>query len=408
MNIKIPYSFVSMDKYSILRGLTRNIIIVGFVSLFTDLSSQMVFPLIPLFLTSIIGAGAWLVGLVEGLAETTASLLKVFSGYWSDKIKKRKPFILSGYGLSTIAKPLFAFASSGFFVLTIRVFERIGKGIRNAPRDAIIAESTDESVRGKAYGFHRAMDGIGSIFGAIIALILLPILGFRNIFLYAFIPGVIAVFLVLFIKEKNKSDNNDTIKNTYIKISLLKLPSNLKLFILVSSIFAVGHFGYAFLLLKVQNIGLSDDTAILFYVFFYIIYTILVIPSGILSDKIGRKPILVIGYILFGITSLGLMFSNSFYFVLLFFIVYGVFFAMIDGVQRAFVVDLAPPELKATALGTFHTAIGLVALPGGFIAGLIWDIISPEGTFLYGLILTIFSLMIFIFVKNNKDFKILR
>jgi MFS family permease len=395
-----------MDKNSLLLGLTRNIIIVGFVSLFTDLSSQMVFPLIPLFLTSVLGAGAWLVGLVEGVAETTASLLKVFSGYWSDKIKKRKPFILTGYGLSTIAKPLFAFASSGIFVLLIRVSERIGKGIRNAPRDAIIAESTDESVRGKAYGFHRAMDGVGSIFGAIIALILLPILGFRNIFLFAFIPGAIAVFLVLFIKEKNKSDKHATKQDISIKISLKKLPRNLKLFIFVSSIFAIGHFGYAFLLLKVQNIGLSDNTAILFYVFFYIIYTIFVIPSGILSDKIGRKPIIIGGYILFAITSIGLMLSNSFNSVLFFFIVYGIFYAMIDGVQRAFVVDLAPSELKATALGTFHTAIGLVALPGGFIAGLIWDTISPEGTFLYALILTLLSLFLFIFVKNNKEFRI--
>ena len=392
-----------MDKNSLLRGLTRNIIIVGFVSLFTDLSSQMVFPLIPLFLTTVLGASAWLVGLVEGSAETTASLLKVLSGYWSDKIKKRKPFVLTGYGLSTIAKPLFAFASSGFFVLSIRVFERIGKGIRAAPRDAIIAESSDESVRGKAYGFHRAMDGVGSILGAIIAFILLPIIGFRNIFLFAFIPGVIAVFLILFIKE-NRSKKQVTGQEPYVKISLSKLPRNLKLFIFVSSIFAIGHFGYAFLLLKVQNIGLSDNTAVLFYVFFYIIYTIFVIPSGILSDKVGRKPVLIGGYILFVITSIGLMFSTSFNFVLFFFIVYGIFYAMIDGVQRAFVVDLAPSELKATALGTFHTAIGIVALPSGFIAGLIWDTISPEGTFLYAILLTILALILFNFVKNNKKY----
>ena len=146
-----------MDKNSLLRGLTRNIIIVGFVSLFTDLSSQMVFPLIPLYLVSI-GASAWVVGLVEGAAESTASLLKVFSGYWSDKIKRRKPFVLGGYGLSSITKPLFAFAYSWPLVLLVRIFERIGKGIRTAPRDAIIAESADSSVRGKAYGFHRAMD----------------------------------------------------------------------------------------------------------------------------------------------------------------------------------------------------------------------------------------------------------
>jgi len=163
-----------MDKKSFLNGLTRNLIIVGFVSLFTDLSSQMVFPLIPLYLTTVLGAGAWVVGLVEGAAETTASLLKVFSGYWSDKIKSRKPFVLAGYGLSSITKPLFAFAYTWPLVLTVRVFERIGKGIRSAPRDAIIAESAAAAVRGKAYGFHRAMDGIGSISGAVLALILLP------------------------------------------------------------------------------------------------------------------------------------------------------------------------------------------------------------------------------------------
>ncbi len=165
-----------MNKNSFFKGLTRNLLIVGLVSLFTDLSSQMVFPLIPLYLISL-GAGAWVVGLVEGAAETTASLLKVFSGYWSDKIRKRKPFVLAGYSLSSVTKALFAFALSWPFVLLVRIFERIGKGIRTAPRDAIIAESTDASVLGKAYGFHRAMDGIGSISGAVLALILLPILG---------------------------------------------------------------------------------------------------------------------------------------------------------------------------------------------------------------------------------------
>jgi len=205
------------------------------------------------------------------------------------------------------------------------------------------------------------------------------------------------------LEEKNRPKKYDTGQDISVKISLTRLPGNLKLFIFVSSIFAIGHFGYTFLLLKVQNIGLSDNTAVLFYIFFYIIYTIFVIPAGILSDKVGRKPLIIGGYTLFAITSIGLMFSTSFNVVLFFFIVYGAFFAMIDGVQRAFVVDLAPSELKATALGTFHTYIGLVALPGGFIAGLIWDIISPEGTFLYAIILTILSLMLFIFVKNNKE-----
>ena len=391
----------------IFTGLKRNIFILGLVSFFTDLSSQMVFPLIPLFLTSILGAGAYVVGIVEGAAETTASLLKVVSGFWSDKIRKRKPFILFGYSLSSITKPLFAFANVWSFVLFVRVIERIGKGLRTAPRDAIVAESCDEHVRGKAYGFHRAMDGIGSVLGAVIAFLLLPFLGYRNIFLLAFIPGIIAVFVILFIKEK-KVPVEKKLKETSIRVSFKELPLNLKLFITVSSIFALGHFGYAFLLLRAQNIGLADSKAILLYVMFYVVYTICVIPAGILSDKIGRKPVLIIGYAIFAVTTFGLIFTSTIYSILIFFFIYGIFYAMIDGVQRAFVVDLAPEHLKATALGAFHAAIGLVALPGGFIAGLLWDKINPEATFVYGLALAIVSIVLFMFVKVKNAKHLIR
>jgi MFS family permease len=389
-----------MDKKSFLKGLTRNLLIVGLVSLFTDLSSQMVFPLIPLYLISI-GAGAWVVGLVEGAAETTASLLKVFSGYWSDRISKRKPFVFAGYGLSSITKPLFAFAYSWPLVLIVRVFERVGKGIRTTPRDAIIADSTKSSVRGKAYGFHRAMDGIGSVSGAALALLLLPVLGFKDLFLVAFIPGIIAVLFVFFIKEKNRPKEIKK-KNKSLKVSLKDLPRNLKLFILVSTVFSFGHFGYAFLLLKAKNIGLGNDTAIFLYVIFYIVYTLCTIPAGILSDKIGRKSVLMMGYVLFATMAIGLLFTSQIYAIFVIFVVYGIFYAMIDGSQRAFVADLAPPDLRATALGTFHTSIGLIALPGGFLAGILWDVISPEATFLFALALALGSILLLVFVKNKK------
>ncbi|MHC1603837.1 MAG: MFS transporter [Candidatus Syntropharchaeales archaeon] len=388
-----------------MKGITRNILILGLVSLFTDLSSQMVFPLIPLFLTTVLGAGAFAVGFVEGAAETTASLLKVVSGYWSDKVKVRKPFILVGYSLSTITKPLFAFAGIWQSVLLIRVIERIGKGLRTAPRDALVAESSGESTRGVAYGFHRSMDGAGSVLGAVIAFLLL-FYGWRyqDIFLLAFIPGIISVSIILLIKERARipSEPESDKAKTSIKVSFGKLDWNLKLLILASSIFALGHFGYAFFLLRAKNIGLTDETAILLYVLFYIIYTLASIPSGMLSDKQGRKPILVGGYILFGLVSTGLIFVSDFSGILLLFAIYGVCYAMIDGVQRAFVVDLAPEDLKATALGAFHTSIGLVALPGGLIAGLLWDVISPEATFVYAVILTVISVLLVAFVKEHE------
>ncbi len=371
--------------------------------MFTDLSSQMVFPLIPLFLTSVLGATAYQVGIIEGAAETTASLFKVISGYWSDKIKRRKSFVLLGYSLSSITKPLFAFASGWFFVLFVRVIERIGKGLRTAPRDAIVADSCTLETRGKAYGFHRAMDGLGSVFGALAAFFLFPIFGYKNIFLFAFLPSVVAVITILFLKEKKVAVNIQSEKNRErisLKSSFKRLPRDLKIFIGVSSVFALGHFGYVFLLLRAQNIGLADNTAILLYVLFYVVYTIFIIPAGILSDKIGRKPLLIGGYTLFAIMTFGLIFISNLYAMLLAFVLYGIFYAMIDGVQWAVVVELAPKDLKATALGAFHTAIGLVALPGGFIAGLIWDKINPEAMFVYSIVLVFVSMILFSFVRE--------
>ena len=391
-------------KSSIFEGITRNIFLLGLVSLFTDLGSQMIFPLIPLYLVSVLGTGASVVGICEGAAETTASLIKAFSGYWSDRLKRRKPFVFVGYSLSAITKPLFALAGAWPLVLTVRMIERVGKGIRSAPRDAIVAESVDRSVRGKAYGFHRAMDGLGSVLGAFLAFILLSTTNsdYARIFLLAGIPGIAAVLFILFIKEPEGTEGQH-IKTTSMRVSFRALPANLRLLIAAASVFYLGHFGYAFLLLRAKDIGLTDQTAILLYVLFYVVYVIAAIPAGMLSDRVGRKPVLMASYLIFAIVSLGLIFSDSLHSVLPFFAIYGISFAMFDSVQRAYVVDFAPEHLRATALGTFHAAVGLVALPGGYIAGMLWDTIGPKATFVYGLTLAVISSLLLLSVKPTRE-----
>ncbi|TET55947.1 MAG: MFS transporter [Dehalococcoidia bacterium] len=391
-------------KSSIFKGITRNIFLLGLVSLFTDLSSQMIFPLIPLYLVSVLGTGALVVGICEGAAETTASLIKVFSGYWSDRLKRRKPFVFIGYSLSAVTKPLFALARTWPLVLTIRMIERVGKGIRSAPRDAIVAESVDRSVRGKAYGFHRAMDGLGSVLGALLAFILLSTTNsdYARIFLLAGIPGIAAVLFILFIKEPERTEGQQ-VRTTSMRVSFRALPANLRLLIVAASVFYLGHFGYAFLLLRAKDIGLTDQTAILLYVLFYVVYVIAAIPAGMLSDRVGRKPVLMASYLIFAIVSLGLIFTTSLRSVLPFFAIYGMSFAMFDSVQRAYVVDFAPEHLRATALGTFHAAVGLVALPGGYVAGMLWDKMGPEATFVYGLALAVISSLLLLSVKPTRE-----
>ena len=386
-----------MGKNDLFSGISRNVVLLGMVSLFTDMSSQMVFPLLPLYLTCVLGAGAYVVGIVEGAAQASASMFKLVSGYWSDRLGRRKVFVIVGYTLSAVTKPLLAFANVWTTVLVVRVVERVGKGVRTAPRDAIVAESTDQRYRGRAYGFHRSMDGFGSIIGALLAYILLQSLDYRDIFLLALIPGMLAVFFLLFVREE---DQPVVERTSSIAGSFKDLPPGLHLFILVASVFSMGHFGYAFLLLKAVDVGLPDQGALLMYVIFYMVYTLCTVPAGIVSDRIGRRPILMTGYLLFALVAGLSVLVSSPTGVLGVFVLYGVFFALIDGSQRAFVVDLAPPHLKATALGAFHASIGLVALPGGMIAGMLWDTFGPGMTFMYGSVLAVAALLMFTFVKD--------
>ena len=393
------------------KWISRNVLLLWLVSLLTDLSSQMVFPLIPLFLTSL-GAGATIIGIVEWAADTTAALLKVFSWYLSDKFKKRKIFVLIGYSFSTITKPLFALAKTWPVVLVFRVIERIGKWLRDAPRDALVADATAPEFMGKAYGIQRAMDGTGSVLWALLALVLFPYLWYQNLFLFAFVPWLIGVIAILFVKEAKTMKKENHREHVHIQpkivvpwlgTSIKDLPKNLKLFILVSALFWLVNFWYAFMLLKAKSVGASDQNAILYYVLFYGIYTLISAPAGIISDRIGRKTMLWVAYSLFLVVTLWLALTSQLWWIICLFVLFWLLFAIVDGTERALVVDLAGKDQKGTALGIFHTAIGIVSLPGWYILWMLWDKFSPQATFLFAFCIGLIIMILFTFVNTTKE-----
>jgi len=392
-----------MNK-ELLKGISFSIILLGFVSFITDTSSDMMWSILPMFVTTIGGTGL-AVGLIGGLGESVASILKVFSGYWSDKFGRRKPFVALGYGISSVSKLFFPFISAWPHLLLLKPLERFGKGLRTAPRDAIIADSAAKSVRGRGFGIHRAMDTSGAILGSILAFILFWFLSlqFRTIFLIAAGIAFLALLPLIFVKEAKTKP-----KRVSLRIGLKGLERPLKMFILVATIFALGNFSYMFFILKAQKAfqplfseRMVNAIPILLYALFSTSYALLSIPTGALSDRIGRERVLTIGYFLFGLTCIGFVFSSSLASFIILFLLYGLFYAFVEGVQRAFASDLASKEFRGTALGAFHTSTGLAALPASVVAGFLWDI-HPEITFIYGAVAAfVASGMLMIIVKKK-------
>lgn len=376
-----------------------NVILLSIVSLLNDFSSEMIMPILPMFLESL-GGGGGVIGLVGGLRDSISSILKVFSGYWSDRTGKRKIFVFSGYLTSTIFKALLAISQTWPLALVFSSMERVGKGLRTAPRDAIIADSMTNQ-RGRGFGIHRAFDTIGAIFGAVGALCLYWFLksSFRTIILIAGVLGLLSLIPLHFVKERKSAPQDVT-----LKMSLKGLSKPLKLFILISSVFALGNFSYMFFILKAQQHfsgRFSVIVPILLYILFNISYSALAIPLGSISDKIGRGKVIIFGYLMFSVTTIGFAFLNSVAGFIVLFVTYGLMHAAVDGNQRAFVADLSSENLKATALGTFHTMTGLMALPAGLIAGFLWDYIGSAAAFLYGASLSLFSVVLFIIFRNQ-------
>jgi MFS family permease len=381
-------------------GISANVLLLGIVSFINDLSSEMIMPILPMFITAL-GGASLAVGLIGGLGDSISSILKVLCGYWSDKKGKRKIFVSSGYLNSAIFKLFLVFSKAWQHILVFSSLERVGKGLRTAPRDAIIADSMPKE-RGKGFGIHRALDTSGAIFGSIVVFLLFWFMGlsFESIILFAAIIAFIALSPLFFVKEKKREP-----KDIILKIGLKNLPGSLKMFILISSVFALANFSYMFFILRAQDFFTGKSSVggpILLYVLFNIFYALLAVPFGTLSDKIGRKRVLIFGYFLFSLTSFGFAFFNSLIAFIILFALYGMVYAIIDGNQRAFVSDLSSRDLRATSLGTFHTMIGLAALPASLIAGFLWRI-DPRLTFIYGTLISIVSVVLFLFLQDRLN-----
>lgn len=373
----------------------RNIIILGLVSCFADISSEMVYPLIPLYLTAAFGATPALVGIIEGIAESVASLLKVFSGYISDRFQHKKAIAFSGYATGIIYKIALLFAGSWTGVLAARVIDRFGKGVRTAPRDVMVSESADKSSMGKAFGIHKMLDMAGSAIGILLAFLLVKNIGengYKTVFAFSIIPIGIALLLFFFIHEKKGT--KDTVQREHFWKNISKLDNRLKLYLLVTFLFTLGNSSNSFLLLRAYDIGFDSSNTILLYFIYNLTASVLAVPCGKLSDKVGRKSLLVGGYLTFSLVYFGFAFCSSKPLMILIFVVYGAFTAMTAGVERAFIAEIAPPDLKGTMLGLHSTLAGIALLPASVIAGLLWDNIGAFAPFIYGGMMSLLSALI--------------
>jgi MFS family permease len=394
------------EKGSGFFGFGKNVFVSGLVSLFMDISSEMIYPLVPLFLVSVLGVNKSLLGLIEGIAESTASLVKVFSGWFSDRLGNRKWLMAAGYGISTLSRPIVALATGWSHVMGSRFMDRLGKGVRTAPRDVIIAESTDKSSLGKAFGFHRSMDTMGAVAGPALAFFLLGILSndYRKVFWLSMIPGAIAVLLIIFFITEEK--NTVAAQANRPKLTLRHFDWRFKFFVIIAALFAVGNSSDMFLILRARQAGVSAVLIPMVYLVFNLIYSVSSLPAGVAADRFGKKRIILLGFILFAFLYYGFAVASDKKTIWLLFALYGLFMGLTDGIQRAFLATIIPQNFKATAFGFYNTVVGLAMLPASLIGGWLWDHVSSSATFYFGAATAAVSavlFMVFIAVINRND-----
>jgi MFS family permease len=378
------------------KWLNRNVATMGVTSLLSDTSHEMATSILPSFLTELVGASApQLLGLITGLSDALSSFVKMFSGWLSDRLKKRKPLMVLGYFLTGLFVGMIGFAKNWFEILFYRVLGWIGRGTREPPRDALLAESVDRKFYGHAFGFHRAMDTLGAIIGPLLAFFLIPLMSFRNIFFISFIPGTLAVLTVVFFVKENPKVLGSKVKNFFAHVK--SLPREFQIFILIMFIFGIGNFNRTLLLLRAQEvlspttgIILAGTLAVLFYVIRNIAQALADYGVGSLSDKFGKRNLLAIfGFFLFGIMSLGFIITstNIFYLVFLF-VLSGISAAAYTALEKAYAADMLPSNIRGTGYGALQTVDGIGDFISSFIVGTLWVAISSSVAFLYGAILS--------------------
>jgi MFS family permease len=363
----------------------------------------MIYPLLPLFLSSVLGASASFIGVIEGTAESVAALLKLASGWWSDRVKKRKPLVVIGYGIATFVRPFTAIAQSAIQVLGIRLADRVGKGIRTAPRDALLADSVDPSMRGKSFGFHAAADNAGAIFGPLAAFALLRWghVSLRNVFWLAAIPGIIAfIVLVVAVREVKHTPEPHTDGQP---ASSDKLGSRFWVYLTVLLLFTLGNSTDAFLLLRANQLGIAVALAPILWAFLNFIKSALGTWGGGLSDRVGRKPLIIGGWLLYAAVYFGFGQATQAWHAWALFAAYGIFYALTEGTEKAFVADLVPKTRRGAAFGWYNLAIGLGALPASLIFGAIWDRSSPRAAFLFGATLALVAALGMTLVRPAQE-----
>ncbi len=360
---------------------SKNILLLGFVSLLNDISSEIIQPVLPLFIASL-GGSSLAVGLIGGISDGLPSLLKVLAGYWSDRLGKRKPLVVAGYALSAVGKLFLPAAATWQQVFLLKTLERSGKGVRSAPRDAMISESAQEGRRGRGFGLHRAMDSTGAVIGSILAYLLWQYgMSYSSIFMVAGVLSVVALLPFYRVKESFRAPNCD------IRLKTSDLSPELRSFLVIASLFALGNFSYMFFILRAQGLfsgALAVAAPLLLYALFNLVYAALALPVGIWSDWAGRKNVLALGYALFALTALGFAFVTNLAGLIILFGLYGLVYALVDGSERAYVSDMSTASLRGSSLGLYYGAIGVAAIVSSLLAGALWAWWGAEATFLFG------------------------